>query len=331
MFCVCYTCDNNYALQVGVAIYSLYENNQDLDALDTVVFSDRISADNQQKLLDIAKQFGRKLSFVESEKIIEYIKDKGIIASVDDGALSTYVRLFIGSYIDDKYDRLIYIDADTITLESLRELTEVELKKPVAAVIDIMPEEYKQRIGFQNDYYFNCGVLVIDMIRWKKGNYESRLLQRVEQTIGKFMFGDQDVFNVVLKGDIQVLPLQYNFFPFYGEIQYENLIWFIGGKENYYSKEQFAEAGKQPAIIHLVYSVADRPWMKGNLNHFQDRWREYVAKTPWKTYTERSRKVYSRTKIHQLIYKIFGEKAVLMTEKRRHMKKIKAWEKSREN
>ncbi len=152
MFCVCYTCDNNYALQVGVAIYSLYENNCDLDALDTVIFSDKISPENKQKLLDIAKQFGRQLSFVESEQIIEYIKSKGIVASVDDGALSTYVRLFIGSYIDEKYDRLIYIDADTITLGSIRELVEVELKKPVAAVIDIMSEAYKQLIGFQNEY-----------------------------------------------------------------------------------------------------------------------------------------------------------------------------------
>ena len=322
MFCVCYTCDNNYALQVGVAIYSLYDNNKELPQFDTFVFSDGISEENKGRLQEIANAFQRNLIFIESTHIIEFIKKQGISASVDDGALSTYVRLFLGNYIDDKYDRIVYIDADTLVLNSIRDLTEMEVGNPAAAVIDIMPYDYRKLIGFEDSHYFNCGVLVIDTKRWREENYDQQLLKMIEDSPNRFMFGDQDVFNLVLKDKITVLPIKYNLFPYYGRVKYSTIRTFVGKKAKYYSKSEFEEERKTPCVIHMVYSVADRPWIKGNINEYSERWVEYVGKTPWKTFRYKTRKFYSRTRVMQFIYKIFGEKAEIRIEVLRNRRKF---------
>lgn len=322
MFCVCYTCDNNYALQVGVAVYSLYDNNRDLPQFDTIIFSDGISDENKGRLQTIASQFDRKLEFIESTHIIEFIKSKNISASVDDGALSTYVRLFLGNYIDDRYDRIIYIDADTMVIGSIRELTEMNLENPVAAVIDIMPYDYRKIIGFGDSYYFNCGVLVIDAKQWQSENYDQQLLKKIEEGPNRFQFGDQDVFNIVLRDKITVLPVKYNLFPYYGRIKYSNMRLFVGKKAKYYSKTEFENERKTPCIIHMVYSIADRPWMKGNINEYSEQWVDYVGKTPWKTFQYKSRKKFSRTRMMQLIYKVFGEKVEISVEVLRNKKKF---------
>ncbi|MBO4788804.1 MAG: glycosyltransferase family 8 protein [Lachnospiraceae bacterium] len=322
MFCVCYTCDNNYALQVGVAIYSLYDNNRDLPPFDTILFSDGISDENKARLKSIAAEFDRNLDFIESTHIIDFIKGKGIAASVDDGALSTYVRLFLGNYIDERYDRIIYIDADTLVLDSIRELTEIEMTNPAAAVIDIMPYDYRKLIGFADSYYFNCGVLVMDTKKWREEDFDRQLLERIEDSPNRFLFGDQDIFNIVLRDKVTVLPIKYNLFPYYGRIKYENMCMFVGKEAKYYSKPEFEYERKTPCIIHMVYSVADRPWVKGNINEYSERWVEYVKKTPWKTFPYKTRKFYSRTRIMQWILKIFGEKAEIRVEVLRNKKKF---------
>ena len=328
MYCICFTCDDRYALQVGVAIYSLYKNNQDLKEMDTIVFSDNISYESKQKLNKIADQFKRNLFYIESSDILQFIRDKGIKSSVDEGALSTYVRLFIVDNIDPKYDRVIYIDADTMTVGSIRELVETELKQPIAAVVDIMSYEYRRQLGLGDSYYFSGGVLVIDTASWKAKDCYSIIMDEIAQSTKKYLYGDQDILNVLFKDQIAVLPLKYNLFPFYSAIKYSNLRLLIGEKAKYYSEQEYVEAKANAVIIHMAYSVADRPWMKGNINEYSAQWAEYVEKTPWKKVEYKNRKSYSRTRLMQMAYKLFGEKAVIQIERIRNNYKYKKHERT---
>ncbi len=53
---IAYACDNNYAMQTGVSLQSLFDNNKDLN-LCVFIFSDNISKDKQNKLRIIADQY----------------------------------------------------------------------------------------------------------------------------------------------------------------------------------------------------------------------------------------------------------------------------------
>ena len=46
------------------------------------------------------------------------------------------------------------------------------------------------------------------------------------------------------------------------------------------TKEMFCDAKKNPGIIH--YMGDERPWIRGNLNHYRKAYDRYLAMTPWK-------------------------------------------------
>ena len=56
---VIYSSDDNYARHVGIAITSLYENNQDIPQLTVYLIDDNISPENHQRLDAIAQKYGR--------------------------------------------------------------------------------------------------------------------------------------------------------------------------------------------------------------------------------------------------------------------------------
>lgn len=318
MFAICYACDNNYVPQVSVSIKSLLINNSSIET-EIFIFADNISYKNKELLSKLAEGYSTVITFIDTSSIIKEIKETGLISNVDNASLSTFVRLFIQDYIPSKYDKVLYIDADTMIVGSISELIAIESNRPVSAVIDIMPRYYKNIIGLNDCYYFNCGILLINMCLWREKACEQRILRHISNRYNKYLYADQDVINIVLNDEIDILPLKYNFFPFYGEIEYKNLISYIGSSD-YYTEAEFLSAQTEPVIIHLVYSVFDRPWFEGNLNKYSNQWDEFIAQTDWKQYKKKKRKIFSRTKLLQFIYQVFGEKKVINIQSRRNVK-----------
>ncbi len=322
MYAICYACDNNYALQVGVSLLSLLKMNT-LDCNAKIyVFIDNVQQENKDKLLKIAKDYHAILEFIDAQIIIEKIKKMDFVSNVDNASLSTFVRLFIKDYIPSAYKSVIYIDADTLIIDDIKELFEAEYDTPVTAAIDIMPTRYKKILKLDDSYYFNCGILHINLDRWKELKCEEKILEHIKYHYNKYLFADQDVINIVLKNHIGILPLKYNVFPFYGELDYKMLLKYIGTDNMYYSLKDYETAKQKPAIIHLVYSVVDRPWFNKNMNRYGKLWDAYVAQSPWKTIKKRSRKFYSKTRLLQIIYKAFGAKPVLLIQKIMNNKKF---------
>lgn len=326
MLCITYACDDNYALQTAVSIESLYENNESVEGLDTYVFDDGITEGNKARLDYIAKKYHRKIFFIDSMKIIEEIRKIGCISNVDNSSLSTYVRIFFRDYIDEsKYDRMLYIDADTIITGSIGELESIEMNKTIAAVIDLMPQEYKEIIGLGDSCYYNCGVLLFNLKSWKEGAYQEKLANHLNNIYHDYLYADQDLINIVLKGQIMTLPLKYNYFPFYGELDEKYVKLIMGDRNRYYDINERMNLTKENiSIIHLVYSVLDRPWFEKNLNPYNELWDEYVKKTGWEKPIKKKRKPYSRTRILQMLYKMGLINTVIAYQTARNHKAIKS-------
>lgn len=71
----------------------------------------------------------------------------------------------------------------------------------------------KEEIGLLSEApYFNSGVLLIDMTRWREENAQKQLLDFYCSMGGKLFAGDQDTINGALKGRIKPLSPRYNFF-----------------------------------------------------------------------------------------------------------------------
>ena len=116
-----------------------------------------------------------------------------------------YLRIF-APFILDKYDRLLYLDADIIPLAVPNKIWDIQLSGPVGAVLDfgaieespvkkISKVEWLKSIGIQSDTYFNSGVLLIEVSSWRKINFTEQLQVFVGSYRGSIKMFDQDFLN----------------------------------------------------------------------------------------------------------------------------------------
>jgi lipopolysaccharide biosynthesis glycosyltransferase len=132
----------------------------------------------------------------------------------------TYGRLLL-SKIDFPTERVLYLDADTFTRHSLRELCSVDLEDlPVAAAHELhgkhLPEELaafcSPLAGPDMRFpYFNAGVLVIDVARWRHENIDKRTLSFLTAHPEVCMAADQCALNVVLAGRWKMVDGGWNY------------------------------------------------------------------------------------------------------------------------
>jgi lipopolysaccharide biosynthesis glycosyltransferase len=126
--------------------------------------------------------------------------------------IATYFRLFFATLIPKNIDRLIYIDIDTVVVGELFTLSQLDTgAHPIAAVSDDWMSLREELGIYQKGEYFNAGILLINLPRWKEMKLTERTLEAVRTNPKEFFkFADQDALNMVLQGDWYKLPPAYN-------------------------------------------------------------------------------------------------------------------------
>ncbi|MDR1550275.1 MAG: glycosyltransferase family 8 protein [Hungatella sp.] len=275
---VVYASNDNYARHLAVSLYSLLDHNRDMGDIHIYVLSMSLSEGTKERLKSVAGGFGRELTVVELGNLKERFSYE-----VDTGGfdLSIMARLFVGEVLPEEAGRVLYLDCDTVVLSSLRRLWETDLKSFLLGAV-MEPTIYpsiKKDIGLLlSEPYYNSGVLLIDMNRWREENAQKLLLDFYCSKGGKLFAGDQDTINGALKGRIKPLSPRYNFFTNYRYYRYSHLVRLspVYGK---LGSKGFKEAKKHPAILHFMGD--ERPWKQGNLNHYRRAYDYYLSLTPW--------------------------------------------------
>lgn len=275
---VVYASNDNYVRHLAVSMTSLMDRNQDMETMTVYVLSIGLSEENQNHLRSIGERYHRKVEMIELNDI-----ESRFDHAVDTGGfdISVMSRLFIGQLLPDSVERVLYLDCDTVVAQPLDKLWKLDLKgKVLAAVMEpTIYDAVKEEIGLKaEDPYYNAGVLLIDLKRWRETEAEKRILDFYREKGGHLFANDQDTINGVLKDEILSMSPRYNFFTNYRYFSYENLLSHAG----YYkavTKERFTGAKRHPAIIH--YMGDERPWIAGNLNHYRKAYEHYLAMTPW--------------------------------------------------
>lgn len=273
-----YASNDNYARHLAVSLYSLFDHSRDEEAVAVFILSMGLSGETKKRLCHVADLFGRQLEFIELGDLRERFAHE-----VDTGGydLSIMARLFVGEVLPESAERVLYLDCDTVVLHSLKGLWETDLKGYLAGAVmepTIYPE-IKKQIGLgEGEPYFNSGVLLIDMKKWREEGAQQQLLDFYRKMGGKLFAGDQDTINGALKGRIRPLSPVYNFFTNYRYFHYSHLTR-LSPLYRSIPEKTFRQAKKHPAVIH--YMGDERPWIKGNFNHYRRAYERYLALTPW--------------------------------------------------
>ncbi len=299
---ILYACDNNYAPFCGVSVYSLFENNTDIEEIRVFIVVDNVSEENKRKLQETALDFKRELILIDATDVRNLMEKIGVPKYR--GSYATHYRKFFQMILPSDVDYLLYLDADTIVPGSLKDLFGYNMHgKCMGVVLDTLGGRYKQLLGFKPDEpYFNAGITWIDVAAWKERNYSEKLMQHIKNVRAKYCNPDQDLFNLVLKGDTAVLPIGYNFQP--AHRAYSDRSYFSNYPKEYYTVEQIDEARRDPRILHTYRFLGEFPWHKGNMHPDNALFDQYLKKTRWNDYEKEKAQLSLMFRIEKVIYRI---------------------------
>lgn len=249
--------DDNYALPAGVTILSVIKNTPNYN-LHFHLFVDKVSNSN----IDKFKQFTNDkiaitLYTINSNFIIN---PKTLVLHIT--TISTCIRFIIPDILFSITDRIIYLDSDTICLQSLEKLATYSIENYIAGVIPDsldMQKEIKAMYNINAEKYFNAGVLLINTKRWCEGKISQKAFDLINS--GKiYKYADQDVLNILLENKTLLLPIKFN-------------------TKIKIAIDAHQEKEIRPYTVILHYISQNKPWFKVYQSEIFNR---YLSLSPWK-------------------------------------------------
>lgn len=275
---IVYTVDDKFVPQLATGICSVCENNEK-EKIHFYIISKQISESNRKKILDFVNCYDQEISIIELKDIKAYIDFDFDTSSWNDIVLA---RLFFDKLLPDDVDKIIYLDADTMVRGNLKELWNLNLSDYVlgAAIEPTASQSTKNNIDLKSsDYYYNAGVLYINMIKWKELNAGKMVLDYYKSHNGRLFANDQCAINGALKDYILPVSITYNFCNTYRFYPYKTLVKILAPAK-FIKKEEFLAIKNDPKIIHFLGE--ERPWRIGNKHTYTNEYLKYLNKTPWK-------------------------------------------------
>lgn len=276
---IVYSSDDNYAQHLGASIYSLLMHNSDAQIVIYVI-DNGISCESKKKLQKTVACFPlSQIRWIDFSKWSE----KLTLNMQWPISLSSYGRLFIGSMLPADVSRCLYLDCDMIICDCIDGLWSRDMHGcTIAAVQDTVSRETKERIGVHcEEKYFNAGLLLIDLDKWRSIGAEQACLDFIAQYQGSVTHHDQGVLNGLFHQDVSILPLKYNVMTIHYIMSRAKILKYFREESPFYSEEEIAQAKAHPAVLHYTPSFTSRPWVKTCRHPLKKLYWDAVAKTPW--------------------------------------------------
>ena len=273
-----YTFNEAFVPQVGASLCSVCENNREAPEICFYLGMLGVGEARQQQLSALAARYGRTVRPIPLDGLRESIGFDFDTLGWNEVVLA---RLLIGRLLPQDVERVLYLDGDTVVTGSLSGLWNMDMKGCVlaASMEPTANRERRNQLGLEGLPYFNSGVLLFDLARWRKGDCGRRVLEYYRQKGGRLFAPDQDALNGALKGEIIPLEPKYNFCNIYWYYPYRTLRRLQQPAE-YFSAPVFEDSCRDPRIIH--YLGEDRPWRRGSRHRYLREFEHYLSLTPWK-------------------------------------------------
>lgn len=243
-----YASDDNYAKLTAVSAVSLLLRNP---GADVTVLGYGLSDASAHIIRGQVEKFGGVFHLIDVSPLIAKLERQGAAAYT---SYAIYSRLFIPELLPEAHGRALYLDCDTLVVDSLCELDRIDLGgRPLALGLDAVHRSYKRYIGLRLDEpYYNTGVFLMDLDVWRDRHCTERLMDELAHPTGKIALPDQDIIARALKGEVQALSPRWNFLS------------------------QFVLFGcrEKPAVYHFSGQTLGRPWHACSKHPARDAYRQ---------------------------------------------------------
>lgn len=192
---------------------------------------------------------------------------------------STYLRLILPDAVPRNEERAIYLDSDLLVQHDLAELWDLPMDGAVVLAAQDVGFPYLDaekalpnygackpflagdrpipnyvELGLASEApYFNGGVMVVDLARWRAEGLTRKMLRCLHDHREHALHWDQYALNVVLAGCWGRLDLRWN--------AATSLRIYPSADASPFSEREFRAAREAPWVIHYV--GANKPWYRG--------------------------------------------------------------------
>ncbi len=271
----------------GVTILSILKNSSQKKNYDIFIFDGGISDQNKFMLKNMLKDY--------SHVSINYLNPSILFSGLDlpvhmHFSRDIYYRLYIPELFK-AFDKIIYIDGDTIVKGDLSKLLEVDMGGAhIAAVKDCVMAGFRkfktpslrttgaleaeayltQYLGMKDvSAYFQSGLIVFNI---EKSSSQVSKIKKILETGKRYWFPDQDILNLVYEGKVHFLDARWNVFHGNGDLKtfFDRL---PAGIRN-----DFFKSRQDPFVIH--FAGEKKPWLVPEIDFAEEFW-AVARNTPW--------------------------------------------------
>lgn len=230
-------CNNHFAVLLAALLKSIDLTHKTEERINLYIVDDGLSGPTRNKLTRCICSTKIILIWVKISDAIP----RGILIPMDNSSfpISAYLRLFASHFVESNVKKIIYLDADMILLKDISILWNIDLQGHVVAAVVDRTEKVSNPWGGIKNYkelgldfeakYFNSGLLVIDIPKWRQMNLTNKILTCINENKLYAAFPDQYGLNVVLSNNWLELDPLWNCFSM-ATVENPYLIHFIGRK-----------------------------------------------------------------------------------------------------
>ncbi len=272
---VAFSSDNNFAQHLCVSIYSLLDSLSPERHIRIIVLDGGISTENREKIIKTVKTFDNKKNSIEFYSINKL--DFSSFKESKQITKATYYRIKIPELFPD-IKKILYLDCDLIIVKDISPLFDMNFgKNYLLAVKDSsieMEQQYRKYVSFKNGY-FNAGVLLINLEKFRNNNISSKIEHSLKNQELPPHSHDQGALNKILFDKWGMISPVWN--QLAGVSIEKNF------KNTTYLKKEFFESKNNPSIIHFS-SRFSKPWSYESISPNKELYYKYLKKTLFKGY-----------------------------------------------
>jgi lipopolysaccharide biosynthesis glycosyltransferase len=260
---VLFSIDASYYHQLRAVLTSLVQHHEHVELAVHVLHLDL----GQVQIDTIRRDFHRPSLTLDFYKFNPPLNADELLYSTGHiQSLSTFSRVFLGDVLPETVDKILYLDCDILIRGDLTELWNEPFDGCVViAARDVSCEvefytiaDCPEMAGRAKDPYFNAGVLLVDVRRFRELQVKETCLDLIGRYGSKLRCYDQDVLNMALSGRWKQMSWRWNYLA---------PLAFVGNSALHRSvalPAQYAD----PRLVHFIYQF--KPWQSAYLGPYRE-------------------------------------------------------------
>lgn len=202
--------DKNIEVSLHVTLYSLLNTSR--SPIEINLVQKGYAAKDIEKIHKTLKPFSNKyqLNIFEFDEDTLFNKYYGL-----HGNKFNFTKLMLANLLPN--DRIVYLDSDLSIGKDLSELFDLDLNDfiigaaSIETIGDSLRSKFYKSLGMKEEArYFNSGVMVMDLKKWRELDITSKCLAWANKYVDKLAFGDEAILNCIFYEDFKIINSSYN-------------------------------------------------------------------------------------------------------------------------